>query len=357
MSKIISLIILAVFFSCNTSQKTKLEYYDAQNESFQYSGRYQNKGEGVALIGSAASAKLRVLGDSCTIYLQSGNENHQYISLEINQRHLGRFRIEGDSISLALPNKEGAAELTIYKDTEASNGSVIFKGISAEGIESVAQTKNWTIEFIGDSITCGMGADTADIDCEEGEWFDQHNAYLAYGSRIAHALGADFQLSCVSGIGMYRNWNDEDQPVMPDVYSNMYLNSDTSSKANFDHRVPDVVSIALGTNDLSGGDGVKERKEFSREKFTKNYIHFIEEIINFYPNTKIALLSSPMLGDAQNEVLLECLEEVKANFKEKEIFIFEFSKMQAGGCTGHPDIEDHERIAEELIPFFEDILN
>ncbi|MBK8391465.1 MAG: hypothetical protein IPL23_20155 [Saprospiraceae bacterium] len=54
-------------------------------------------------------------------------------------------------------------------------------------------------------------ADTSEYPCNSGFYHDQHNAYMAYGPRTARALGLDFVLSSVSGIGIYRTWNMESQ--------------------------------------------------------------------------------------------------------------------------------------------------
>lgn len=357
MRKILFYLVAAICISCNSSEEKKqVEHFSAENEIFQYSGRFENTENGVALINSAASVKAKVFGDSTTVYLKSGNDQHHYVSIVLNDGLLGRYRIKNDSISLPLPENNNGATLAIFKDTEASNGAVIFQGISAVKLDAVPSEDKPKIEFIGNSITCGMGADIRKIDCNEGEWFDQHNAYLAYGPRVARALNAEFELSCVSGMGMYRNWNDEDQPVMPNVYSNLYLNADDSKKADFTEEAPDVVSIALGTNDLSLGDGEKERTDFDPEKFTENYISFVESIYNYYPETKVVLLSSPMIGKKENELLVASLNRVKEHFENREISVFEFDKMKPGGCTSHPDLEDHEQMANALIPYFGKIL-
>jgi len=202
-----------------------------------------------------------------------------------------------------------------------------------------------------------MGADTREIACEDGEWYDQHNAYLAYGSRVARALNVDYVLNCVSGMGMYRNWNDEDMPVMADVYSSMRLDGNGEEMVDSSSKAPDIVSIALGTNDLSLGDGSKERTAFDQEVFVQRYISFLEMIFSKYPETKIALISSPMIGKNENDLLITSLKRVKEHFETKDISVFEFEKMEAGGCTSHPDIEDHRKMAEQLVPFFRGLLN
>lgn len=356
MRYLILFFLAANFFSCNSSISDK-RYFTANDESFRFSGRIQQKDEGVALINSAASVRTKVFGDSAIVHLESGNENHQYASVELDEKYLGRHRIDSDSLLLDLPNNEQGSVLEIYKDTEASNGALIFRGITARSLEPAPVEEKPLIEFIGNSITCGMGADTREIACEEGDWFDQHNAYLAYGPRVARALDADFELSCVSGIGMYRNWNDEDRPVMPDVYSNLFLNDDSSQKARAGEDHPEVVSIALGTNDLSFGDGEKERSNFDPEKFTSAYISFVEEIFAKYPDTRIALLSSPMVGEREQKILHTALEEIKSNFANRPVSIFKFDEITPHGCTSHPDIHDHEEMAEQLVPLFRNLLN
>ena len=357
MRNFILIFFAAILLGCNSTETRQVEFYAATNENFNYTGRYKTTEEGVELINSAASAQSKVSGDSIRLFFKSGNDQHHYVSIEIDGEYRGRFRVQDDSLQLSLPQTtENASILKVFKDTEASNGNLIFKGLKAEKVSKISEEDRPKIEFIGNSITCGMGADAREIPCADGEWFDQHNAYLAYGPRVARALNTDFELSCVSGMGMYRNWNDEDQAVMPDVYSNLALNADRSEKADFSNDPPDIVSIALGTNDLSLGDGEKERLDFNAKKFKENYISFIEEIYTYYPNTQVALISSPVLGEREKNVLLESLNEVKNHFKNRSIAVFEFENMEAHGCTSHPDIQDHEEMAQQLIPFYEKLL-
>ncbi|MCF4101188.1 GDSL-type esterase/lipase family protein [Gillisia sp. M10.2A] len=354
--KLLVLFALTLIFGCKNAETKQTKKFTAGDSSYVYSGRIEKMGDSaVALINSAAAVKALVKGDSCIIDIQSGADAHLYAAVELNGKYLGRYKIDSIPLKFDLVDSMENNALAIYKITEASNGPIFFKGITAENISKPTEENKPKIEFIGNSITCGMGAEIKDIPCGEGEWYDQHNAYLAYGPRVARALNTDFELNCVSGMGMYRNWNDEDMPVMPDVYENLYLNIDSIKKADFKD-VPDIVSIALGTNDLSLGDGEKERSSFSKEKFTQNYIGFVEGIFKRYPDTKIVLLTSPMIGGENNMTLLECLKDVQTHFNEKNISIFEFEAMTAHGCTGHPDVDDHQKMADQLIPFFKKLM-
>ena len=208
----------------------------------------------------------------------------------------------------------------------------------------------------------GFGNDATTIPCGTGDWFDQHNAYWAYGPILARALNADYVLSSVSGYGMYRNWNDEhkDEPIIPEVYENLYLNKDSSKPYDFKFQ-PDLVSICLGTNDLSDGDGTKPRLPFNEEKYISNYINFIKTVYKHAPNTRLVLLNSPMVSGERNTTLVNCLKKVIQAFKEdtthKPIELFEFQPMIPNGCGSHPDIADDKVMANQLIPFFKKLLD
>lgn len=347
-----------LFFSCQSEQQPQNQYFEAKHKSFTYSGRTLNTAEGVELITSAASVKANVSGDTVTVFLKSKDEQHHYVAVELNQEYKGRFRVTKDTLKFALPQPDTLNTIAIFKETEAANGPLIFNGMRAQKIEKTREEKRAKIEFIGDSITCGMGADTSQINCEEGEWFDQHNAYMSYGARVARDLDVDFELNCVSGIGVYRNWNNEDQSVMPKVYPYLYLNDGQGKRAELKKEdAPDLVSIALGTNDFFKGDEESERQSFEAEKFRKNYIEFIETIFKTYPDTKIALLSSPMTGKEEGKELTKILNEIKAEFADQPVEVFEFQKMNLKGCSGHPGIKDHQIMAKQLLPFYRELLN
>lgn len=314
----------------------------------------------IFLISAASSIMFSFTGNSCEISLQSKNEyrHHAYVSLELDGIYVGRLRVENQlknyPIKVASNKKH---TLKIFKATEASTGGVLFNGAKAKLVKTATKEKQ-KIEFIGNSITSGMGNDTKEIACGQGEWFDQHNAYLAYGPVLSRDLGVDFQLSSVSGMGMYRNWNDESEPVMPNVYENLYLNNDTSKPYNFNFK-PDIISIALGTNDFSEGDKTKERKPFDPEKFISAYVNFVKMLYRHNPNVQIVLVNSPMVNGEKDKVFTDCLEKVRNSFKDikaKPIQIFKFTAVTPHGCTSHPDAEDHKIMAKQYEPFLKKLL-
>jgi lysophospholipase L1-like esterase len=333
---------------------------------FSHSGRTELlDGNKVILISSASSISFDFKGNSCSISLQSTVDHQNYVSFELDGKYIGRIRIEKGGVKsypIVVSEKKKTHHLTIYKATEATNGGVLFAGTTANLIESPKPKTKKKIELIGDSITCGFGNDDSTIPCGTGDWYDQHNAYWAYGPILSRALDIDYVLSSVSGYGMYRNWNDEhiEEPIIPDVYENLYLNTDSSKPYDFKFQ-PDLVSICLGTNDFSNGDGKKQRLPFNEEKFVSNYIDFIKTVYKHAPNARIVLLNSPMVSGDRNVTFVKCLKKVIHAFENdtthKKIELFEFQPMVPKGCGYHPNIADDKVMADQLIPYFKQLLN
>ncbi|PTT03671.1 GDSL family lipase [Flavobacterium sp. HMWF030] len=339
-----------------------------KTNTFLYEGRVEKlPNNKVVLIGTASSVSFNFTGSECKITLQSVDswEHHNYVSLVLDGKYIGKLRIEkgaAQSFPIKVTSDKKEHTLEIYKTTEAHSGGILFAGTTAK-LTSITSKKKKKIEFIGDSITCGAASDPSDVPCDKGEYFDHHNGYYAYGPVLSREIGVDYLMSSVSGIGMYRNWNDEnkDEAIMPDVYENLYLTKD-NSKPKYDFAFqPDIISIALGTNDFSGGDGKKERLPFNPEKYVTNYINFIKMLYKHNPNAQIVITNSPMVGGERGVVFEDCLNKVKAAFASdkthKEIQIFKFKPMTPKGCSGHPDVADHKVLADEYAPFLKKLLN
>lgn len=334
---------------------------------FLYAGRVDKvENKGVILIGTASSVSFNFIGNQCSISLQSVDysEHHNYVSLVLDGKYIGKLKIEkgaAQSFPITITANKKIHNLTIYKNTEATSGNVLFAGTTAK-LTSIKAKKNCkTIEFIGDSITCGAASDASGTPCDKGEYMDHHNSYYAYGPLLSRNLNADYLMSCVSGIGIYRNWNAEngENPSMPDVYENLYLTND-ATKPRYDFAFdPKIISIALGTNDFSNGDGKKPRSQFNTEKFVSNYVDFIKMLYSHNPKAQIVITNSPMVKGNNAVVFENCLNRIKdafaGNKAHKPILIFKYKPMTTNGCGGHPDVADQKIMAEEYGQFLKKI--
>lgn len=365
MKLIIIVALLPLFLSCHNE---KLVTVTPSSKAIGHYGRTLfDKNNDLVLIGSASYVEFNFTGDSCQVFLKNiapGSDDYNYVSIELDNEYKGRIKVAErvrTAYTIRTTINSSSHLLRIYKATESHNGVVVFAGALGTGITAADHPARKKIEFIGNSITAAMAADLTEIPCGKGKWYDQHNAYYSYASRVARAVGADFQISAVSGIGIYRNWNST-YPTMPQVYESAYLEIDSTQRWDFSQYTPDMVSICLGTNDFSDGDGKTPRLPFDSSAYINNYIKFIGTIYHHYPSTQIVLLTSPMLNGTKASLMLTSLERVKASSKDRypgkqDIQIFRFQPMVPKGCSYHPDLKDHEVLAKELEPFFRRLLN
>lgn len=361
-----NLAILLLLFCIGACKSTYISEIIAIDKAIQMHGRAMVNGQGnIELISSGAFVEFQFMGDSCIISLQNSTapNDYNYIAVEIDQEYKGRLKIARKEVTPFVIKATKANkwhQLRLFKATEAANGIVTFVSVKALHVKANDRQYVKKIEFIGNSITCGMGNDAQEIPCGNGsKWYDQHNAYWSYASQVARALGTDYMLSAISGAGIYRNWNS-DAPTVPQQYDNTYLNTDNKHLWQFE-TAPDVVSIALGTNDLSRGDGKTPREAFNATTFINEYVKFIEKIYQHYPKVQIVLLTSPMTTGNNAEILKAALEGVRMKVDAKmptkrPIQVFQFTAIKATGCTGHPTIAEHTQMKTQLLPFFKAII-
>lgn len=315
------------------------------------------------LIGSAVHAGFTFNGTQCAVYASLPAAGiHNYLQYEIDGVYQGRLKVNGNvSTPIILQAKlPGKHTVWIYKATEAQTGDILIEKVTGNNLQVLQVPDAPIIEFIGNSITCGAAADASEVACGTGVYHDQHNAFYAYGPRVARSLQVNYLVNSVSGIGMYRNWNSNG-PTMPQVYEKLGLQYNDPTNWNFNTYSPTIVSIALGTNDFSRGDGKTARQPFDSAAFVLAYVQFVKTIKVKYPKAQIALLSSAMVNGADRLLLQNCLTAVKNQIDgsfatAKPVATFFFEPMQARGCNGHPSVEDHAVLAKQLEPFYKELL-
>ncbi|RYU87907.1 acetyl xylan esterase [Mucilaginibacter terrigena] len=339
------LLLSALFTYGKVLPKQKL--FTADNKYFKYTGRvdFSNPQKpkfwspGVYITTKFKGAYCRLLINDEEMY----GKTHNYIEVVIDGK-TSRIQTTGKTNDIQIANglSKGEHTLLICKDTESGMGYLEFVGLVCEKIMPPVQPKRM-IEYIGDSITAGAGVDASQVACGKGEWYDQHNAYLAYGARTSRALNAQWQLTAVAGVGLIHSCCNMDI-VLPQVYDKVYLRND-SLTYNFKQYQPDVVTICLGQND-GPQDSVK---------FCSQYVRLIDTVRSKYPQSDIVCLSSPMANKELTIVLLQRylagIVQFVNNRGDNKVSKFFFSRSFNSGCDDHPDANEHEMIAGELTAY------
>jgi lysophospholipase L1-like esterase len=343
------------FTGCKTSDSTTREpkFFAADHPSIQYTGRIDfSDPKQPRFWAPGVYVTFRFKGTSCEVILNDeeyGNK-HNYLQIAIDNTALYRIQTNGKSNTITIGENLAPGEhtVTICKNTEANVGYLELVGIKARALLPPPAKPTRKIEFIGNSITCGTGADLSGVPCGKGQWHDQHNAYLAYGPRTARELNAQWHLTAVSGIGLMRSCCNM-PVVMPQVFDKINLR-ENELPWDFNRYMPDAVTICLGQN-----DGIQDSTAF-----TRNYLQFLQTVRSNYPKAEIICLTSPManakLAAAQKNYLTSIVASAnKAG--DRKVHKFFFSRSYTNGCDDHPSLEEHDLIAAELTAFLKKKLN
>lgn len=347
---IVRLLILSMLFTGSISTTYAQQLFKAHHPYIQYTGRIDNSNPALPRFWApGVYIRARFSGTSCEVILNDEmlyGKYHNAIAVQIDDQPPVKIQTTGKEnvITVAKGLKPGAHMLTICKNTEAGIGYLELVGLKCDQLLKLPAAPTRKIEFIGNSITCGMGSDLT-IPCGSGEWYDQHNAYNSYGPITARALRAQWQLSAVSGIGLIHSCCDM-QITMPQVFDKVNMHKDTIVW-DFSRYQPDVVTVTLGQN-----DGIQDSTLFCRA-----YLQFIKKLRQYYPAANIVCLNSPMADANLTAVLKKYIIAITSASGDKKVSYFFYSKRYHQGCGSHPDLAEHRLIAAALTTYLKKLKN
>lgn len=264
---------------------------------------------------SASGVAFEFMGKELEITIQ-GSNNALIPDNEINYARVAIFvndeRVVDDCINCAKRT------YNVFKETSVQKASIrIMKmsesPMSAVGIEPLVcdeeavvtpvPAKVHTIEFIGDSITCGYGTDDPDL----AHTFSTktEDVTKAYAYKTAKLLDADYSLFSASGYGIISGYTPDPDvrtadELIPPYYESQCFSRDTFGDAGFPAEIPwdfaeyqpDVIVINLGTNDDSFCQDTVEKQE----EYVTQYIEFLKTVRRNNPNAEIFCVLG-LMGD------------------------------------------------------------
>lgn len=285
---------------------------------------------------------------------------------------------EEDSIVLFKAEKEETHVIRVVKLTENMRTMVGLCSLDCDGIlEKPEPIKKKTIEFIGDSITCGFGNEANSMN--DPFLTAEENGYLSYGPIAARALGMEYQMMCISGITLAKY---EEFP-MPYAIENLYEYTDLVTQDRLRGIIPmdpkswenakpcdyekwdfkshhmDYVAINLGTNDATVtrfGDHKQVEK-----KFVDRYVDFLKKVRTLNgPDTHIICSLGPMCYYLYPEIL-EAVDRYREETGDTNISTLRYTKMLLGGpdagACAHPSVEMDRHMAAELVAHIRNLEN
>lgn len=295
-------------------------------------------------------------GSSVSLITKPGSG---YFMVEIDE--MEPFKVQStktDSVIVLAKNlPEGEHYLTLTYANEGLvmkpeiHGLLLDDGADLTGVPVLPERK---IEFIGNSITCGLGNE-GDPKSKKFD-YSMQNQYYTYEAIASRELDAQCFVVARSGIGLYRNNNGNpkgDKNNFAGVYP--YLNFGmTGEKWDFNRFTPDVVCVNLGTNDTTN-------PSYDTKLLTDAFKKFLVTLRSHYPKAKIVLLTGTMLNGKRLADVKQAHKEAIADAKargDNQVYSFDFTPDDGSlgkGVFNHPSRKRHEKMAEELVPFLRQI--
>lgn len=309
------------------------------------------------VVGRAQYTDTGILFDHCANVLEfqgymtgdlklnansSGDNKNDWTYLTVyidGERVEQRFCIEGNDKTITLATFKGNYFHTvrIVKQSEISNSDSRLKNIIMTGyLTKAPEERKYYIEFYGDSLTAGYSnIATKDYPTsEEGDAIYQ-DATKTYAFMASEALNADCSILAMSGVGIDKGWTSNNFMY----YFSKYSYRRGGEAYSFEGaRVPDLVVIHLGANDVTRGS--------SRSKFVENGTALIKYIHEGYGK------NIPIIWayDPGEQVPDSWREEVLNKFSSTtKVYSLKLEWRSKGKINGHPNVAGHEKNAGELV--------
>ncbi|WP_255989272.1 SGNH/GDSL hydrolase family protein [Chitinolyticbacter albus] len=247
---------------------------------------------------------------------------------------------------------QGSHTIRVVKRTELAEGSGRFLGfVAGEGGKLLpppaASTRQ--IEFIGDSYTAGLGAESGKRDCSDAELVASSNADITFGALTAKRFAADYQLNGYSGLGLVRNYAG----ALPTVdYRDYYDRAVPAIDTAWVDPAwkPQLVVVGLGINDFSvpPKDGEAFTRETLRTAYKAAYRDLIAQLRQRYGRPYVVVSATALWPEnTLREVAQEIVTEARAA-GDLRVAYFYYDGLDNLGCQWHPSIRDHQAIADRL---------
>ena len=293
----------------------------------------------VAFAGTQLAANLSVSAKSKVRVYVDGDTEGQALVLE-NTR--------AKSTVLCENLEDGVHTVRILKAASPMYGRVYLPDTAAfetDGTFLAAREKSeLKIEFIGDSITAGCGANGNSS--EPAQTVENSDPTLAFTYLTAQTLGADFSMMALEGIcakdGATNSY---------DLY-NRYSPNDMSTydASSFD---ADIVVLALGENDVWHATS-DQFPNYNLKMFRADYADMLRLIRQAHPKAKIVCVYGMMPASARAEASRN-IKSAISDTGDDNVTTLQLATNESG-ANFHPNASAHKTNAQRLVKHIAELL-
>ena len=306
-------------------------------------GRVYTQDKKLCFDHPATAIETMIEGTSLSAEIFANAELYVWVMVD-GERH-ERIKITPDKTTYALVSglPFGRHTIRIVNSSEGHLGQIRIGALSADKFYAVPEKSDFSIEFIGDSITAGYGSIGVKGEARTAKNSDACSTY-AYFS--AEKLGVDYSTVAVSGIC-----------VNADIWSTgvnmetVYSQKTVLNPASYDFKKqPNVIVLNLGTNDASY---LAQNPSYGAQ-FPYDYVRFLQYIRAKNPNTYILCLYGFM---TENTTISNGIEAAVQEMNDSKIrYISEEFSGDASGVNGHPSVGAQRRWGNTLADYIQKLM-
>ncbi len=358
--KIGLVVLIIVWFVSAVWGSDKTSFFAADCPQFQYMGRVDVEHGKATYNWPGVTVLVDFSGSLLGIRLEGGERN--YFNVWVDDYPAQVVYAVNDTVWW-FPERlsRGKHQLRLVKRTEADMGTAVFYGLylgEKEQLIQPAALPNRKLLFIGNSITCGYGTEGKD----RTERFkpSTENCEKSYATIIARAFNAQYHLISHSGLGMVRNYGDQEKistklAPMP-VRLEYLLDNDSTQMYNLKNYVPDAIVVNLGTNDFSSQPFPDENDFIGEGK------KLIRKLKQEFPDAKIVCVTGPMTNEPCFTYIKRMVEELRMELNPQDIVFIGIptnllNAEEDLGSSWHPSYRGQLKSAHMIIPVLGSMLN
>lgn len=351
------LLSLSIFLLSNTISITaegkKSRFVNYNNGHLQYMGRIKMNADNAELYWSGSSVKLSFTGSSVKAILKDEKANNYY-EVIVDDKGINKIKLDSNKTTYTLIENLpwGRHTIELSKCTEWDRGKTLFYGFETDARKLLIPAKpSGTMEFYGNSITCGFGVEDSVTDSGISKY---ENNFLSYASLTARHYKSQYHCIAKSGIGLMVSFA---RLTMPEMYNRLNP-ADSLSSWDFSKYNPDIVVIDVGENDaaiVKRLDNPQFIRVFgntppSPDFIINAYVQFIKTLRDTHPDANIICTLGSMGVVKEGSPWPGYIMQAAAKLNDKKVSTFFF---QYKGSPGHPKVKDHKMMANDLISFID----
>ena len=380
----INIFILSILISLSLSFKSKinsfLKFEDVEDckelsflpkeENMKIIGRFYQDNNITWIVHSGSALEFYITGNFAEIILvgdsniYSDKDLRPRFGIYINDE-LFLDSLMSDlelNIELFKYNKDNKNKVKIMLLSENKYGGIGIKNINVNTCSKInivepVHKNNFSIEFIGDSMTCAYGVEGKD----ENEHFktSTENFSKSYAYLASKILDVDYSAVSYSGYGVasgYSEGEKNSEDLVSLYYKKKGKHKNYPGEWDFEKYKNDIIFINLGANDYNYYLADPEKRG---DEFIEEYIKLLDLVKECNPDSLIICT----IGNIKKKNIYRLVEKAVKIYGDEKVLNFEVPEYEIDkyGSDWHPSIASQEKIgkivAENLSIFIKKYFN